>query len=158
MKRRRRRIARWSFGVILLFAMRAGTVILLGATDKGDEVLPVEATAYISGGTTLDDPAGDRSPPYSCVAVTSPSRGPVTQLREGHLRVYDPIYGPEGTYSWDRTSIKVESFSNLGGGFCLVGLLSDSSWQSHQHVLQAEVVCPWGYGITVYELRVRSFL
>jgi hypothetical protein len=60
--------------VILLFAMGEGTVILLGAADKGDEVLTVEAAACISGGTALDDPAGDRSPAYSCVAVTSPSR------------------------------------------------------------------------------------
>ncbi len=156
MRWRERRIVGWISVVILLIAMGAGAFILLGAAAPADEVLSVEVAVYINAFTGFDEYNNDRIPVYICIAVTSPSRGAVDQLREGNIRVYDPIYGPEGPKAHADYAVEVQDISNLGGGFYLIEVLPWIGWELHQYVLQIEVVCPWGRGITVCELPVMQ--
>jgi len=155
MRWRERRIVGWTSGVVLLLAVGATAFFLLGAADSGDEVLSVEVGAYINWYTHVDDATDDtRVPARICVAVTSPSRGVVDQLREGNIRVYDPMYGPEGIKPDYKFAVEVQDFTNLGGGFYFIELLPYWDWKPDQYVLQLEVVCPWGRGITVFELPI----
>jgi hypothetical protein len=138
----------------LLLAVGAAAFFLLGAADSGDEVLSVEAAAYVSVYVSLYSTVGALFPVHICVAVTSPSRGVVDQLREGNIQVHDPIRGPDGPWEDEHRAIEVQGFSNLGGGFYLIEVVPWNNWEADQHVLRLEVECPWGRGITVLELPV----
>jgi hypothetical protein len=155
MKWREHRIVGWTSGVVLFLAVGAAAFFLLGAAGTGDEVLSVEVAAYISQNTQFDD-RGDPIPARICIAVTSPSRGAVDQLREGNIQVHDPIHGPEGIYPSDSGAVTVQEFTNLGGGFYRIDLLTGYMWEPDQYVLQLEVVCPWGRGITVFDLPIMQ--
>jgi len=153
MRWRERRIVGWTSGVVLLLAVGAAAFFLLGAADSGDEVLSVEAAAYVSAYVSLSGNVGNLLPVLICVAVTSPSRGVVDQLREGNIQVHDPIRGPDGPREDEYRAVEAQGFSNLGGGFYLIEVVP-YMWEADQYVVQLEVVCPWGRGITVLELPV----
>ena len=152
---RERRIVGWTSGVVLLLAVGAAAFILLGAAASEDEVLSVEAAAYLPAMLSLSREEGYNMRVTICVAVTSPSRGVVDQLREGNIHVHDAIYGPYSAREDDYYAVEVKDFSNVGGGFYLIDVVP-YMWRSDQYVVQLEVVCPWGRGITVLELPVMT--
>lgn len=167
----RRRIVGWVALAAVAASVTGVTFFLLGAANTGDEVLSIEAAVRLSPFLAFDNgghewEGSDRRRIQIFLAVTSPSRGGVDQLRTGNVRIYDAYYspypGPEYGDPFDpyqfyaphqmEAHSEVGDFENLGGGFYRFDVLTDSKWESVHAVLQIEVVCPWGRGITVCEV------
>ena len=110
----------WLAGALLIVGAGAMTFLLIGATEQADEVLMIDVAVHVDEGMQAGFvPSGDRSV-YACLAVSSPTRGAVEQLRSGNIRVYDPIYGPGGIKEHTSTgwySVTLDEFVNLGGGY-----------------------------------------
>jgi hypothetical protein len=171
MLRSRRRIVGWVALAAAVASVTGVAFFLLGATSTGDEVLSIEAAVRLDYGLAYDDgghewEGADRRRIQLFLAVTSPSRGAVDQLRTGNIRIYDayhfPYPGPEYGDPFDHSQFyaahqaeahaKPGDFENMGGGFYRVDLLTESDWEPVHAVLQIEIVCPWGRGITVCEV------
>ena len=154
MTARRRRIVGCAsvVGILLIGGIVAS--LLVGATASSEEVLTVEAVVSISPYVSIEEEHGELVPVHVLVAVTSPTRGGVEQLRDGNLRLIDPIYGPGGPREDEFRALDIEGFANLGGGFYLMDLAPYYNWEGDQYVVRIEVVCPWGRGITVCEIPV----
>jgi len=174
MTRLQRRTAGWAALASIAACVATAAFFLLGAADAGNEVLDIDAAVRLTH-RLADDSGGQawegESREYIQIflAVTSPSRGGVDQLRSGNIRIYDAYYspypGPEyGDRSeWSQFYVPHEyyeyghpaeegDFENLGGGFYRINLLAYSDWEGAHAVLQIEVECPWGRGITVCEV------
>jgi len=130
------------------------SAILLGAAGPVDEVLSVEAASRVSGLSSSDSASGQRYPAYVCIAVTSPTRGPVTQLESGNVHITDAIRGPQGLEKDAGHMVEVQSFRNQGRGFYVLELLPTAAWVPDDYMVQIEVTCPWGTGITVHTLHL----
>lgn len=135
-------------------------VVLLGAADQTDEVLQIDVGAWIyyyTPSSDIHDSSGIQ-PVRLFLAVTSPTRGAVEQLRSGNVRVLDAIYGLGGELEdpHGAETVEVVRFANLGGGFYQVDVAPYYKWNPHQYVLRIEIECPWGRGITVCELPMGS--
>ena len=148
----------WLAVAIVVAGIGAVGFLLFGADEQGGEVLQIDAAAHIRREVLNDEGYGTEIPIYICLAVTSPTRGAVDQLREGNVSVHDPINGPGGVMAGESTTehdrTQMTGFVNRGGGFYVLEVNAFWRWDPDQYALEIEVVCPWGRGITVVEVPV----
>ena len=159
MAERRQEAITWVAALGLTLVLGIGAFMLLGAAEPGDEVLHVDAAAYIRTRTAGEATAlGTEEFVYLFLAVTSPTRGAVVQLQRGNIRVRDAYYDDSGGVAEynEYRALQVGGFSSMGGGFYRVDVAPGHEWDYDQFVVLIEIECPWGRGITVCELPVGA--
>ena len=167
MSRRRTRQLGWVAGTLLMAGIGATAFLLIGAAEQGDEVLTVDAAVYLEWRIRSDVQSFSSEEDfvaYVCLTVTSPTRGAVTQLRAGNFRLYDPINAPFHTgdpkmsiKEDHEVSVQVAAFHNIGGGVYCLELRPEDRWMPSQLALHVEVQCPYGHGMTVFEVPLQDF-
>lgn len=155
-----RKVIGWLSALALVLVLGIGAFMLLGAAGQTDEVLQVEAAVFIDTGVAnaLTD-GGTEEFVHLYLAVTSPTRGPVDQLRGQNIEVRDAWHvDPGGVIAdpYGPTSIQFKDFFSLGGGFYRIDIAPDHCWSNNQEVILIEIHCPWGRGITVCELPIGA--
>lgn len=146
----------WLVGALLVAGVGATAFVLIGAAEQGNDVLSIDVAAYLIDGLSWEH---NDYPVYLIIAVTSPIRGGVDQLRKANIKLYDPMHGPGGWYDHQEdVEVTVQEVRNLGGGFYQISIEPGRLWVKAQYALQLEVVCPWGRGITVFELPMKLAL
>ena len=146
--------------ISLVFACGAISWMLIGAASAPDsEMLMVQATPEI-----YYTDCRTSSAVSLLVAVCSPSRGPVVNLKRGNLVVEEAIIGVLGDDPDDCSRPVMTDFDNIGDGFYVVRLEPGpndycterdyDSWWYQQYALRIKVTCPWGVGIAVTSLNM----
>ena len=157
MTKKRRKAVSWVSASGLLLGIGVGAFMLLGAAEEGNEVLRVDAAAWISVFAARSDDHIDTV--YLFLAVTSPTRGGIDQLRRGNIRVVDAYYADPGGVEenpLDGWALDVVGFANMGGGFYRINVAPFAKWLPVQYAVLIEVECPWGRGVAVCELPVGA--
>jgi hypothetical protein len=134
--------------------------MLIGAASApdADETLMIQAASYMGY-----DVCESGHAVYLLISVSSPSRGPVTNLRRGNLVVEEGVLGPIYDLYTDSGNCYLPvmtEFHNIGDGFHVVELEPGASkycrddndwdwWSRTEYALRIKVTCPWGVGIGV---------
>lgn len=153
--------------ISLVFACGAIAWMLIGAASApdADETLMIQAASHMGY-----DVCESGYAVYLLISVSSPSRGPVTNLRRGNLVVDEGVLGPIYDINTDAGNChlpEMTEFHNIGDGFYVVELepgggskyCDDTDWHAWSrrvYALRIKVTCPWGVGIGVTSIDLMA--